>query len=151
MTVKDSLCKSVGLIIKICMKMAQRPDFIAMAWEHLRCSQVIVPFQTCQSVPIFLMQLYLSVWFGLFSFQIMNDWLYVNGVRRGQFRLHPLRPNGSGTSWGCITFFRMHDFAMVRQALLSRKKVRVPGHSELMAYGRVDVTGSRDFGLCKLR
>ncbi len=44
-------------------------------------------------------------WFGLFSSQTMSDHVYVNGVKRGAFRLHPLRPNGSGESWGCITFF----------------------------------------------
>lgn len=49
-------------------------------------------------------------WFGLFSAQTMSDSVFVNGVKRGQFRLHPLRPDGSGESWGCITFFKVSDF-----------------------------------------
>ncbi len=90
-------------------------------------------------------------WFGLFSYETMNDNLYVNGVKRGQFRLHPLRPDGSGTSWGCITFFQVSDFAFVRDRILNTKKFNVPGGAGLMAYGRVDVTGSRNFAQCKLR
>lgn len=90
-------------------------------------------------------------WFGLFSFQTMTDSLYVNGIQRGQFRLHPLRPDGSGESWGCITFFKGSDFEIVSKAIRRQKKFRVPGHHELMAYGRVDVTGSTNFDFCKLR
>ncbi|RAW74254.1 DUF2778 domain-containing protein [Photorhabdus sp. S15-56] len=90
-----------------------------------------------------------SQWFGLYSFQTMNDYIFVNGVRRGAFRLHPLRPNGSGESWGCITFYRVSDFNIVRNALLRTHKFKVPG-SSLMAYGRVDVTGNTNFGACKV-
>ncbi|WP_425343414.1 tlde1 domain-containing protein [Pseudescherichia vulneris] len=36
--------------------------------------------------------------------------MFISCVRRSHFRIHPLRPDGSGTSWGCITFFRSSDF-----------------------------------------
>lgn len=36
--------------------------------------------------------------------QIMTDSILINGVSRGSFRLHPLRPDGTGVSEGCITF-----------------------------------------------
>jgi hypothetical protein len=92
-----------------------------------------------------------SEWFGLFSNQTMNDYTYVNGVRRGSFRLHPLNTDGSGVSWGCITLYRASDFQILRHSLLSRKKVRVPGGSGLMAYGRIDVRGVPDFSKCDVR
>jgi len=82
----------------------------------------------------------------------MNDSILINGVARGGFRLHPLRPDGFGESEGCITFVRRADFYMVRQALLRRKKVRVPGsRNGLMAYGYVDVQGESNFANCKIR
>ncbi|WP_340674064.1 tlde1 domain-containing protein [Enterobacter cloacae] len=36
--------------------------------------------------------------------QIMTDSILINGISRGSFRLHPLRPDGTGVSEGCITF-----------------------------------------------
>ncbi len=78
--------------------------------------------------------------------------MLVNGVSRGSFRLHPLRPDGSGISEGCITFFRRSDFYTVRHSLLRRQKVRVPGsRSGLMAYGYIDVQGDSNFANCKIR
>ncbi|WP_241629116.1 tlde1 domain-containing protein, partial [Rosenbergiella epipactidis] len=74
-----------------------------------------------------------------------------NGVSRGGFRLHPLRPDGSGLSEGCITFLKRNDFYKVRKNLIHRKKVRVPNsNSGLMAYGYVDVQGKSDFDKCKI-
>lgn len=91
-------------------------------------------------------------WFGLFSSQTMTDSIFINGVSRGGFRLHPLRPDGSGESEGCITFSRNTDFYVVRNSLINRKKVKVPGsRSGLMAYGYVDVQGESDFANCKIR
>ncbi|HHG8774919.1 TPA: tlde1 domain-containing protein [Raoultella planticola] len=81
----------------------------------------------------------------------MADNVFVNGVDRGSFRLHPLRPNGEGESWGCITFYNILDFQLVRKSLLARKKIRVPGGKELMAYGRIDVTGRADYASCKVK
>ncbi|MDR1751983.1 DUF2778 domain-containing protein [Enterobacter cloacae subsp. cloacae] len=34
----------------------------------------------------------------------MTDSILINGISRGSFRLHPLRPDGTGVSEGCITF-----------------------------------------------
>lgn len=93
-----------------------------------------------------------SEWFALFNAQTMTDSIHVNGVARGGFRLHPLRPDGSGVSEGCITFVNRPDFYTVRTQLLRTKKVKVPGsRSELMAYGYVDVQGSSDYANCKKR
>ncbi|MCP2230179.1 DUF2778 domain-containing protein [Erwinia aphidicola] len=91
-----------------------------------------------------------SSWLGIYSSQTMSDHLFVNGVERGGFRIHPLRPNGEGESWGCITFFSLFDFNLFRSAVLNQKKFKVPGKSALMAYGRIDVTGSTNFGSCIL-
>ena len=89
-----------------------------------------------------------STWFGLFSADTMSDHMFVNGTRRGSFRLHPRNTDGSGVSWGCITLYRASDFQILRSALLSQKKVRVPGGRGLMAYGRIDVRGIPDFSRC---
>ena len=77
--------------------------------------------------------------------------MFINGVSRGGFRLHLLRPDGSGLSEGCITFLKRNDFYKVRKNLIHRKKVRVPNsNSDLMAYGYVDVQGKSDFDKCKI-
>nr|WP_238081672.1 DUF2778 domain-containing protein [Pseudescherichia vulneris] len=89
-------------------------------------------------------------WFGLYNASTMSDHFFIHGINRGFFRLHPLRPNGEGESWGCITFYNITDFQLVRQSLLMRKKIRVPGGKGLMAYGRIDVTGRSDYASCKI-
>ncbi|MFT4271179.1 MAG: DUF2778 domain-containing protein [Pantoea sp.] len=91
-------------------------------------------------------------WFGLFSDATMTDSVFIHGVSRGSFRLHPLRPNGGGISQGCITFFRPADFQLVRRSLLARKKTVIRrGKTQLSVYGRVDVMGRSDFENCKVR
>jgi len=92
-----------------------------------------------------------SEWFGLYSAKTMSDYVFVNGVKRGSFRLHPLNTDGSGVSWGCITFYRSTDFQTLRSSLLRRKKVVVPGSQGLLAYGRIDVRGVPDFTKCVAR
>ncbi len=93
-----------------------------------------------------------SEWFGLFNASTMSDHVFIHGVNRGGFRLHPLRPDGSGYSEGCITFVNRTDFYVVRNALLKTIKIRVPGsRSGLMAYGCVDVQGDSNFDDCKVR
>lgn len=89
-------------------------------------------------------------WLGLYNAATMSDHVFVNGVSRGSFRLHPLRPNGEGESWGCITFYNIPDFQLVRTALLRCKKILVPGGKGLMTYGRIDVTGRTDYASCKV-
>lgn len=91
-------------------------------------------------------------WFGLFSASTMSDSVFINGASRGGFRLHPLRPDGSGVSEGCITFVRNTDFYTVRNSLLRQKKMKVSGSRiGLMAYGYVDVQGESNFANCKIR
>ncbi len=92
-----------------------------------------------------------SEWFGLYSAQTMDDHLFVNNVRRGSFRLHPLNTDGTGVSWGCITLYRSKDFQILRHSLLAMTKVKVPGSNGLMAYGRIDVRGIPDFNRCDVR
>ncbi|AWD03238.1 DUF2778 domain-containing protein [Klebsiella aerogenes] len=89
-----------------------------------------------------------SEWFGLFSNDTMSDHIFVNGMMRGSFRLHPLNTDGSGVSWGCITLYKSAEFQILRHSLLNRKKVRVPGGRGLMAYGRIDVQGIPDYSKC---
>ncbi|KPW94091.1 hypothetical protein ALP58_200042 [Pseudomonas savastanoi] len=89
-------------------------------------------------------------WFGLYNSLTMSDHVFVNGVDRGSFRLHPLRPNGEGESWGCITFYNIPDFQLVRASLIGRNKVKVTGGNGLMAYGRIDVVGRTDYASCKV-
>ncbi len=92
-----------------------------------------------------------SEWFGLYSAQTMSDHVFVNGIKRGCFRLHPLNTDGSGVSWGCITFYHFTEFQFFRRSLLRRNKVVVPGGRGLMAYGRIDVRGVPDFSKCVAR
>jgi hypothetical protein len=42
-----------------------------------------------------------SEWFALYSADTADDWVFVNGVQRGNFRLHPKGPRN--LSEGCIT------------------------------------------------
>lgn len=91
-------------------------------------------------------------WFGLFSDNTMSDSVFVHGISRGSFRLHPVRPDGRGISQGCITFFKRSDFQIVRRAILATKKTVIRrGNLTLSVYGRVDVMGENDFANCKIR
>ncbi|WP_391575287.1 tlde1 domain-containing protein [Serratia ficaria] len=68
---------------------------------------------------------------------------------RGGFRIHPLGPDGKGESHGCITFFNIPDFNRFRQAIIQRKKFKIPGSRKgILAYGRVDVTGTANYEAC---
>lgn len=74
-------------------------------------------------------------WFALWR----NDWgiddyTWIEGVKRGNFRLHP------GTlSEGCITLPHDSDFALLRNALLRTQQVNVPCMSKLKTYGSIEV------------
>ena len=64
----------------------------------------------------------------------IDDYTWIEGVKRGNFRLHP------GTlSEGCITLPHDSDFAMLRNALLITQRVDVPCMSKLKAYGTIEV------------
>ncbi|SMG13975.1 DUF2778 domain-containing protein [Paraburkholderia susongensis] len=76
-------------------------------------------------------------WFALYRDDgAIDDVTWVNGVKRGQFRLHPA--GGHGTSLGCITLPRLTDFLAIRNALLHTATIPVR-NSGLHAYGTIEV------------
>ncbi|MGF6852390.1 DUF2778 domain-containing protein [Paraburkholderia sp. CI3] len=76
-------------------------------------------------------------WFALYRDDgLIDDFTWVNGVRRGQFRLHPA--GGAGVSLGCITLPSRADFLRIRSALLRTETI--PARSSgLRAYGTIEV------------
>lgn len=75
-------------------------------------------------------------WFALYrDDEIINDETFVNNVRRGEFRLHPIGP--SGVSKGCITLYSQSDFKVLASALL-RTSGQYLGNS-MIAHGVVQV------------
>jgi len=78
-----------------------------------------------------------SEWFALYRDDgSIDDVMWVNGVRRGQFRLHPA--GGQGISLGCITLPSHTDFMRIRNALLHT--VKIPARrSGLRSYGTIEV------------
>jgi hypothetical protein len=76
-------------------------------------------------------------WFALYcDDEQIDDYMWVEGVRRGNFRLHPV--GGRKVSYGCITLQSYSDFHSVRRALLRTARVPV-GNSGLSAYGYIEV------------
>ncbi|WP_164141641.1 DUF2778 domain-containing protein [Serratia marcescens] len=65
----------------------------------------------------------------------IDDYTWINGVKRGNFRLHPSGP--LGISLGCITLQHRTDFLAIRQALVSTRPVRLV--NGLMSYGTIEV------------
>jgi hypothetical protein len=78
-----------------------------------------------------------TTWFALYSADgTIDDWTFVNGIRRGNFRLHP---NGRwGVSDGCITLVSQKQFDRLRDYLLSQPTKPIPG-TITPYYGTVDV------------
>lgn len=79
-----------------------------------------------------------STWFALYRDDgKIDDITFINGVKRGQFRLHPIGP--LGISEGCITLAHPVQFNYMRDRLLrDGPTLKIPG-SNLMAYGTVKV------------
>lgn len=78
-----------------------------------------------------------SDWFALYAADgKVDDEVFCDKVKRGNFRLHPKGPYGR--SLGCITLENQRDFNRVRLHLKSSRQVAIPG-SALLAYGRVSV------------
>ena len=76
-------------------------------------------------------------WFALYRDDgLIDDTTWVNGVKRGQFRLHPA--GGSGISLGCITLPSRGDFLRIRTAFLHTRTVPAR-NSGLQAYGTIEV------------
>lgn len=76
-------------------------------------------------------------WFALYrNDRIVSDYMFINGVRRGNFRLHP---NGRfGISEGCITLLSPTQFDRLRTWLLSQHTKIIPG-TTIPYYGTVTV------------
>ncbi len=75
-------------------------------------------------------------WFALYRDEgSVNDQTWINGVKRGNFRLHP--PGPMGISLGCITLQHRSDFIAIRQALLSTQQVKLS--NGLKSYGMNEV------------
>jgi len=74
-------------------------------------------------------------WFALWrDGWTIDDYTWIEGVKRGNFRLHP------GTvSKGCITIANVSDFATIRNALMNTPLIQVPCRRSLMARGWVEV------------
>jgi hypothetical protein len=76
-------------------------------------------------------------WFALYpDDDNIDDETFVDGVRRGQFRLHPLGPLGIST--GCVVIQNRSDFDHIRSYLISGGLELVPG-TQVRAYGTLDV------------
>jgi Protein of unknown function (DUF2778) len=78
-----------------------------------------------------------SEWFALYRDDgFIDDQTWINGVQRGNFRLHPIGP--LGVSEGCITLQGHSDFQAIRNALLRTSKIPVRA-TGLEAYGLIEV------------
>lgn len=65
-------------------------------------------------------------WFGLYRNDgVIDDFTYINGVKRGNFRLHPT--GYWGRSEGCITLPNQDSFQKLRQWLLSQTPGTIGG------------------------
>lgn len=81
-------------------------------------------------------------WFALYRDDgIIDDHTWINGVERGQFRLHPA--GGRGLSKGCITLPGYADFEKIRRALLHTFTIPAR-NSGIRAYGTIEVTAHGD-------
>jgi len=76
-------------------------------------------------------------WFALYRNDgVVDDYTFIDGVRRGNFRLHP---NGRfGISEGCITILSQTQFDKLRQFLLAQETKVIPG-TNIKYYGTVEV------------
>ncbi|WP_075643590.1 DUF2778 domain-containing protein [Paraburkholderia ginsengiterrae] len=76
-------------------------------------------------------------WFALYRDDgLIDDYTWVKGVQRGNFRLHPA--GGRGLSLGCITLPTYSDFETIRRAFLHTTTTPA-GNSGLTAYGWIEV------------
>jgi hypothetical protein len=76
-------------------------------------------------------------WFALYRDDgAIDDQTFIGGVRRGEFRLHPLGP--SGMSLGCIVIQNPTDFTALRSRLLAAAVNHIPG-TTTRHYGTVEV------------
>lgn len=92
--------------------------------------------QTKDSVNAFFTGSNRNEWFALYRDDgLINDETFVKGVRRGEFRLHPIGP--SGISKGCITLYSQSDFKILASALLRTGGQQLGNY--IIAHGVVQV------------
>lgn len=78
-----------------------------------------------------------SEWFALYRDDgRIDDQTWVEGIERGNFRLHPT--GRGGHSFGCITLQSRSEFQALRRALLYTPTIPT-GRSGLHAYGVIEV------------
>ncbi|BEU66489.1 hypothetical protein MAFF301069_10440 [Ralstonia pseudosolanacearum] len=78
-----------------------------------------------------------SEWFGLYADdQRIDDEVFCEEVKRGNFRLHPMV--GRGISKGCITIEKQSDFNRIRLMLRNAGTSAIPG-TDLKTYGKITV------------
>jgi Protein of unknown function (DUF2778) len=78
-----------------------------------------------------------SQWFALYCEDgSVDDRTFVDGVRRGEFRLHPLGPRRMST--GCIVLQYPAEFEALRKKLLQIKKQPIP-ETSFLSYGTIAV------------
>lgn len=66
-----------------------------------------------------------DIWFALYRDDgHVNDSTIINGVKRGQFRMHP-----GSRSVGCVTFIKRKEFDEMREILLATPTAPIPGGS----------------------
>ncbi|WP_158784574.1 DUF2778 domain-containing protein [Pantoea sp. BAV 3049] len=76
-------------------------------------------------------------WFALYREDgRIDDQTWINGVERGNFRLHP--PGPAGVSLGCITLQHRADFTTIRQSLIATQQLKLA--NGLLSYGIIEVT-----------
>jgi hypothetical protein len=74
-------------------------------------------------------------WFALYRNDgNVDDHTWVDGVKRGLFRLHP-----GQISEGCITLPIDSDYAAIRNAVLRSEAQPIPGGKGLLGYGTIEV------------
>jgi hypothetical protein len=70
--------------------------------------------------------LHRDAWFALYrSDGTVDDQAFVDGTRRGAFRLHPLGPLGIST--GCVVLQHPAEFERLRSALVASRSIPIPG------------------------
>jgi hypothetical protein len=81
-------------------------------------------------------------WFALYRDDgTIDDETFVDSVKRGQFRLHPLGPLGMST--GCVVLQYRAEFNSLRSCLLAAPVANIPGTS-MRTYGTIDVVQLED-------
>jgi Protein of unknown function (DUF2778) len=85
-----------------------------------------------------------SDWFALWRDDWgIDDWTWIEGVKRGNFRLHP------GTfSEGCITIAHPSDFGLIRNAFMKNPPFQLPCTRSLMARGYIEVVSNGYSNTC---